>query len=367
MLRNRRTGHFRQKPLPFWLLVLPILPLSTLAAGCFYFQAAANQLSLINDQTPLARAIQEETDPTRREFLKRVPQILSFADNVILLSSRGSYRGYVDLQRHGLTYVLSAAPTTTLEPYRWWFPIAGSIEYKSYFSKEAAVAAQEALERSGYDTYLGTSQAYSTLGYLRDPITNTMMAGSFDRFVEVLIHELAHRRLYIPGRTEFNEQLASFVGQEGTRQFFRQAEFRGSGWLAQVQARHRRERCLEQSVAQVALELKHLYESDLSDEEKRIAREPYFARLQQIQQGLTGVPSISNNAVLLQALRYRKNAPELRTLWQRCDRSWPCFWKQVEAQVNDVPTPSIPQPNTAQTACEEHALHPPTANHTGGE
>jgi predicted aminopeptidase len=68
------------------------------------------------------------------------------------------------------------------------------------------------------DVSIGGVEAYSTLGWFNDPIMNSMM-GWGDERLATLIFELAHQRFYVKDDTEFNESFATFVEQEGTRQW----------------------------------------------------------------------------------------------------------------------------------------------------
>lgn len=269
-------------------------------------------------------------------MLRWVPHILAFARDVMLMDSGASYQGYVEIEGPGMTYVLSAAEKTRLEPYRWWFPFAGSVEYKSFFAADAADQEAQALVEEGYDTYIGPSRAYSTLGHLRDPVSSTMMSDGFCRFVEVLFHEIAHRRLYVPGQTEFNEQLASFIAREGQRRFFSQPRFVGTGLVQELERRSAAEREFLARVQDAASELTQIYGSDLSNEQKLAAREPLFAQLEAAWPGRSPAPGF-NNAVVLQYLRYGKETPELQAIWTRCRGGFRCFWREVEALDHQAP------------------------------
>jgi predicted aminopeptidase len=62
-------------------------------------------------------------------------------------------------------------------------------------------------------------EAYSTLGWFDDPILSSMVGWGDERLATLIFHELAHQRFYVQDDTEFNESFASFVEQEGTRQW----------------------------------------------------------------------------------------------------------------------------------------------------
>jgi predicted aminopeptidase len=79
---------------------------------------------------------------------------------------------------------------------------------------EAALQTQQ-----GLDVSISGVEAYSTLGWFNDPIISSMMNWGDERLATLIFHELAHQRFYVKDDTEFNESFATFVEQEGTRQW----------------------------------------------------------------------------------------------------------------------------------------------------
>ena len=120
-----------------------------------------------------------------------------------------------------MLHVVSAAERTRLEPYEWWFPIVGSVDYKGYFELADAQAEASRLSGEGYDIYVRPSVAFSTLGWFDDPVLSSWLRADPVRIAELLIHELLHRTWYVSGETAFNESLATFVGHVGAVEFFR--------------------------------------------------------------------------------------------------------------------------------------------------
>ena len=72
----------------------------------------------------------------------------------------------------------------------------------------------------GLETYVGGVAAYSTLGWFDDPLLSTFIHWPEAELAELLIHETAHRRLWVADDVPLNEAFASFVGEEGARQWF---------------------------------------------------------------------------------------------------------------------------------------------------
>jgi len=311
-----------------------------LASGCGLLPLAAGQLSLINDQLPLSAAIAREPDPARRRLLSEVPAILAFAEDVVGLRAGTSYQGYFETERSGMTYVVTACERTRFVPYTWWFPIVGTVEYRSYWDEADARAAADELEAKGYDTWVSPSRAYSSLGILRDPVATTMLHDGLPGLAEVLIHELSHARLFVPGQTAWNEALASFVGERGAEQYFSAQRFAGSSYQRQAQLRAQRRQIFDQLVKDAYAELDALYASELADERKLTLRQARFSALTtQLRQLYPDDPQRDlriNNARLVHFHRYSATGPAIAQLWAKSAGSFHRFWLLAEAQAKTL-------------------------------
>ena len=91
--------------------------------------------------------------------------------------------------------------------------------YRGYFSREGAEAEAARLRARGHDVYLGAAGAYSTLGWLPDPLLSTFPWDDTAALAELLFHELAHSVLYVPGEAAFNEAFATAVGRAGRQRW----------------------------------------------------------------------------------------------------------------------------------------------------
>jgi predicted aminopeptidase len=66
--------------------------------------------------------------------------------------------------------------------------------------------------------------AYSTLGWLDDPVTEPMLQRGEGSTVETIFHELVHATVYVKGHADFNETVATFIGQEASVRFYENGE-----------------------------------------------------------------------------------------------------------------------------------------------
>jgi predicted aminopeptidase len=314
--------------------------LFALGSGCELAKLGGQQLALVNDQEPLPRAMRDERDPERRRLLWLVPDVRAFGRNALQLPVGRSYAGYYATDRKGIAFVLCASERTRLRAYRWWFPIVGSVEYKSYLDEDDARAAARALEAEGYDTWVGRVTAYSTLGFFRDPVTSVMMQKGMLDFVEVLLHEMAHQRLYVPGHTDWNEQLASLVGRRGAEQYLRARFGADRALIAELERRGARRSEVETSLRATLDELEALYASGRGEAQVLRQREPIFRRLEARLGALLPEEEPDqlriNNAHLMQYRRYLAGADELERLWADARGSWVKFWQLVERRAQQL-------------------------------
>mgnify|MGYP003583336066 CR=1 FL=1 len=215
---------------------VPVLALGLLN-GCsslgYYGQLASGQLQLLGAREPVPEVIANPaTDPALRQHLQRSQQARVFASEHLKLPDNRSYRVYADIGRPYVVWNVFATPEFSLDPRTHCFPIAGCVAYRGYYSQSGARGAAALLKLEGQDVYVGGVEAYSTLGWFDDPILNSMLGWGDERLATVIFHELAHQRFYVKDDTAFNESSATFVGQEGTRQWRAAGGCRCRRWMA---------------------------------------------------------------------------------------------------------------------------------------
>lgn len=161
----------------------------------------------------------EETRPRLKEKLQLVMDLREFAEKELHLEPDGHYTCYADLGRRYVVWNVYAAPEFSLEPKKWWYPVVGNLKYRGFFSERDASEYGANLAREGYDVFVGGVDAYSTLGWFKDPVLNTFIHHDESDLAELLFHELAHQRVFASGDTDFNEAFATTVGEEGARRW----------------------------------------------------------------------------------------------------------------------------------------------------
>ena len=152
--------------------------------------------------------------------------------------------------------------------YHWNFPITGKVTYKSFFTKEGALKEKRFLEGKGYDTFVQQAGAYSTLGWLKDPIFSSMLRWDEATLANLILHEMTHTTIYFKGQTDFNEQMATFVGNRGAIDFL--TEKYGKGSIEVFEAIYNQEDDLLFSrwIDQACQRLSNFYAKEISRDEK---------------------------------------------------------------------------------------------------
>ena len=135
------------------------------------------------------------------------------------LKQTDNYTKIYDQKNQTILWNLSACAPFQFEEVTWDFPFVGSFGYKGFFDLDKAKTERDQLIAQGFDVQLRGVSAWSTLGWFKDPILSKMLNNQEADMVETLFHELTHGTIFLKDRLQFNENLASFVGQKATIQY----------------------------------------------------------------------------------------------------------------------------------------------------
>jgi predicted aminopeptidase len=254
------------------------LLLPALLGACYLTRQAMGQARILLTMRPLQELIEDPSvpDEARRKLL-RIREVKAFGERHMGLTPSRNYEDYYDTSGRPITFIVTACAKDGFRPHTWWFPVVGEVPYKGFFDFEAARAEARALEEAGLDVSLGSAAAYSTLGYFPDPVLSTMLDHPEEELCALILHELTHGTIYLPGGTDFNEGLASFTGWQGALEFARST--RGSGSLLyerSVEGFARAERRDRRALA-LYRRLREFYEGQPDREERVRGREAIFA------------------------------------------------------------------------------------------
>ena len=244
-------------------------------AGCrsagYYGQAVNGQWQILVDREPITRLIASTNTPaTFRHRLELFQQMREFAGAQLKLPAGRHYLSYVDLHRPHVVWNVFAAPEFSVEARTWWYPLVGRLEYRGYFAEAAARRYAEKLMAKGGDVAVEPVDAYSTLGWFREPVLSSFIHYPETELAGVLFHELAHQKLFVVGDTDFNEAFATTVEQAGVRRWLRSR--RPPAMLEEYERDVAREREFVALVIATRRQLERAYAQPLRDDSERRAR-----------------------------------------------------------------------------------------------
>jgi predicted aminopeptidase len=310
--------------------------------GCqtmgYYSQAIDGQLSiLINRQSITELLADTETPENLKTRLSYVLEVRDFAQTELQLPVGNNYLDYVDIQRNYVVWNVFAAPEFSLVPKTWCYPIAGCVAYRGYFSEQNARQYAESLKKENYDVYIGGAIAYSTLGWFDDPVLSTITYLSKPESAALIFHELAHQLLYVPDDTAFNESFATLVEHEGVRRWLITRD--DSDTYEAFLVKYQQHRQFVDLIMRYRGQLDSLYQSNLSESEKRGEKAALFNQLKKDHDRLNkewnGTSRYEpwfrhslNNAKLVSVLAYHDFVPVFRAILKEKDGDLKQFYAE---------------------------------------
>lgn len=178
------------------------------------------QLKIVWHAQPIEKFI---TDPEFPDSLKNklhlIAAIRRFAIDSLGLADTKNYQTLFDQKGEEIMWVVQACEPFQLKPKTWDFPIVGIVPYKGYFKKQLALDEGARLEAEGYDVSIRNPGGWSTLGWFNDPILSGMLKRNEGDLASLIIHEMVHATIFVKDDVDFNENLASFIGDTAAYYF----------------------------------------------------------------------------------------------------------------------------------------------------
>jgi predicted aminopeptidase len=263
----------------FFVLLLPslngcgnLLYLSHLG----WYQAGMTFRSL-----PIEMVLEDEdVSLDLKEKIRFIQEVKRHGEEKLDLKKTKNYLNYVTVDGPVL-YVVTACEKDRLNLVTWTFPLTGEVDYKSFFTQGRVLKEERSLEKKGYDTFVQEVAAYSTLGWMKDPIFSSMLEWEKATLASVILHEMTHATIYFKGETDFNEQMATFVGNRGAIDFLLGKYGPGSREVRGAIQSQEDDLLFSHWIGQAYRQLSEFYERAGSKEEKIRGREPIFQSLKE--------------------------------------------------------------------------------------
>jgi predicted aminopeptidase len=309
-----------------------------LCSGCYTLTQGVTMLGYLGRAVPLESLLNDEE---RREFAEQALDIRGFATEELGLKQNRNYTTYVELERDYLATVVSGCAEDAFTGHTWWFPVVGAVPYKGFFNATDARKEADKLRQKGLDVWVRRVDGFSTLGWFADPLYSYMRDYPVYQLADLIIHELLHATVYIKGESQFNEELAEFVGREGSHRYMESRfgldseEYRlmldgeadSATYVAFIQSLIAELEALYQSAP---------FQSDMDREEKLVRKEAIIkeaqARFERDYDTLfrtenyRGFASLSVNNAYLDLFRlYYSGGDYLIALYERSGRDLPRF------------------------------------------
>lgn len=328
------------KYLSLFLSLTALLALWYFSASClgYLVRAGYGQLEILWERKPIEEIIQNpNTESAIREKLQHVLTVRDFAGTELGLKASASYTTYSQINRPMAAWNVSAAEELALKPKTWWFPIVGTVPYLGFFRRELAEELGAELRSEGWDVVIRGVPAYSTLGWFDDPLLSSQMKYSRWYLARLVIHESAHAAIWFPGDVNFNESFASFVEQEGSLQFYKKNVDEKTFQRRLLISRE--QQIIAAIFRRYAKKLDSLYQSSLTDTEKRKQKKQLIQTMKtEFQDNKEGITVLNvnnysqkeyNNANFLSYLRYDSGQDFFRSRFEKQDRNWGLFLKDM--------------------------------------
>lgn len=311
----------------------------------YYWQSVAGHLALMHRAQPIVEVLGDPAlEPTLRAKLEHVREVRDFASRELGLPDNDSYRSFARLGRPFAVWNVFAAPELSLRLEQWCFPVAGCVSYRGYFSRDDAERYAQGLRARGLETQVAGILAYSTLGWFDDPLPDTVIRYPEAEIARLIFHELAHQLLYVKDDSRFNESFATAVEEAGVARWLAAHELRTGDARTRVSydefAARRRE--FLALLRRHRAELKSVYQSEMSEAQKRSRKAAVFASLEreyrELRAGWGGFAGYDRwfaggvtNAHLAAVATYTELVPGFRRLLAEQGGSMPRFYEAVRA------------------------------------
>ncbi len=164
----------------------------------------------------------EYADSTKQKFKQKlalIRKIKNFAVKELGILGTSNYERVYDQKNKAILWAVTACEPFELKPKEWDYAFLGKMPYKGFFDSTRAYSLKQTLDNQGYDVGVYAPSAWSTLGWLSDPILSNMLYWNEGALASLIIHEMTHGTVWVYGGVEYNENLADFIGERGAKLF----------------------------------------------------------------------------------------------------------------------------------------------------
>jgi predicted aminopeptidase len=229
MILFQKNIQRRRKKITWTIVILLIISILIWQKSwvSYFYQQAKGGLDIAFNTKPLIEVLQDKSIPdSLKKRILYIQEVRKYAiDTLGLKDNPKVYQTLYNQNGKPLIHLLTVAERYKMEAKEFDFPLAswliGSFTYKGFFDSTAAYNEQSIWKSKGYDTEMGQASAYSTLGWLPEPILSSMLYYSDGSLASLIIHEMTHGTIYVKNDHETSENLANFIGDYGAKRFLK--------------------------------------------------------------------------------------------------------------------------------------------------
>lgn len=316
----------------------------------YFLHLASHQIYVWTHQQSITSLDKTKFSKKEQAALKQISLAKEFGQKIFELHDSKSYSKFVDLKRDTLGYNITVAPEFSLKPVEFTFPVVGKFSYLGFFDKQKTKAWKKRYEQNGYDVYLSEIGAYSTLGFLHDPIFSTYLQFSKQYLTDLILHEMTHEKLFFKNDILLSETLAVYNARKATQAFFKENTQNKKSSKKKFSHKEVSQKVFQEynqfyvSIEHYRKLLNDLYQKNISAEEKRKQKAEIFANLKKTLQEQSHsfhyvtwpkhlLEEELNNAALVQIKRYSPhNMDYFDDVFERyCKENFSCFLKKLSS------------------------------------
>lgn len=249
------------------VLVLVALILWNWSLVSYGARQGYGQVKIVLQAKPIEEFLADPDFPdSLKEKLRLIQEIRKYAIDSLGLKDTKNYSTLYDQRGEEIMWVVQACEPFELKTKTWDFPVVGSLPYKGFFEKQKSLDEAERLKKEGYDVSIRNPGGWSTLGWFTDPILSGMLKRNEGDLASLIIHEMVHATIFVKDNVDFNENLASFIGDTSAYYFLAARYGKDSKQLTQYMQEDQDYRRYSRHILRGTQSLDSLYKTLQADE-----------------------------------------------------------------------------------------------------